>query len=365
MPALVVVLALGTAWGAPATQREAELAAVREEITRLSQRLATAQRRSRSLAEELREAEIGLALQESRVQEARLAYELSLERTRESEAAVQELDEKLGRLRDSLRDHLVVLYGLGRQRTLRLLLSMEPGGDLLSAVRQLRFLARRDAVALEQYEDTARRLFQEHEALRVEKGRLVSWLRREEERNAALAEARERHGRLAAEAEAVRRRLESRSSELRQREERLARLIELLAEDDDGAFAASGIQEFRGVLDWPLDGDVVTDFGARLDPRYRTRVPHNGIAIAPAKGRRVRAVYAGKVLFAAPFQGFGPTVVVQHPRSVLSLYAGLSELTVEKGGVVSLGDVLGSVDGELYFELREDNRAVDPLEWLR
>jgi septal ring factor EnvC (AmiA/AmiB activator) len=140
----------------------------------------------------------------------------------------------------------------------------------------------------------------------------------------------------------------------------------VLVGEDQTVLEHTDIRQFKGVLDWPIEGEVVIEFGPRLDPRYRTQVPHNGLAIAARSGgREVRSIYAGRVLFAAPFQGFGPTVVVQHAGAVLSLYAGLVELEVAKGDVVSLGHVLGSSSGELYFELREDNRAVDPLDWLR
>jgi septal ring factor EnvC (AmiA/AmiB activator) len=143
-------------------------------------------------------------------------------------------------------------------------------------------------------------------------------------------------------------------------------MLEILLSEDPSVLADTDVREFRGALDWPIEGEVVVDFGPRLDPRYRTEVPHNGVAIAPAPGEgEVRTIYPGRVLYAAPFQGFGLTVVVQHAGGVLSLYAGLSGLRVAKGDVVSSGDVLGSSSGELYFELREDNRAVDPLEWLR
>ena len=322
------------------------------------------------------------------MREARLGLELQDASVERGELAVSELEGRLARLHDSLRVHLVALYSLGRERMLRLVLAMRPppspvnrssgagqdagappdagGFDAPAAIRQLRFLARRDALVLEEYRETSRRLAQQRAALAVERDRLSSWVAQEEERRAAAASTRAQHQQLAAEADRRRRQLETRSTALRQREERLDRLIGILLADDHAVLGQTDVRQFKGILDWPIVGEVVTEFGPRLDPRYRTHVPHNGVAIAVAPGaREVRPIYPGRVLFAAPFQGFGLTVVVQHAGVVLSLYAGLSELRVAKGDVVSLGDVLGSPSGELYFELREDNRAVDPLDWLR
>jgi septal ring factor EnvC (AmiA/AmiB activator) len=352
--------------GAAPSSRESELTRLRGEIARLEGELESARASSRTLAERLRATALDLSVQEGKVREARLALELSSEKVVAGEEAVAELEGKLGRLRDSLRVHLVTLYSLGRERLLRLLLAMRPQGDAPGAIRQLRFLARRDALAAAEYRGTMQRLAQERAALEVERERVTSWVAQEEQRRAAVADVRAEHERLATEAERRRRQLESRAVSLRQREARLDRLIDVLLEQDQSVLEHTDVRQFKGVLDWPIEGEVVTEFGPRLDPRYRTQVPHNGLAIAARPGARdVRAIYAGRVLFAAPFQGFGPTVVIQHAGVVLSLYAGLAELKVAKGDVVSLGQVLGSPSGELYFELREDNRAVDPLDWLR
>jgi septal ring factor EnvC (AmiA/AmiB activator) len=125
------------------------------------------------------------------------------------------------------------------------------------------------------------------------------------------------------------------------------------------------MQEFRGALEWPLAGRVAVGFGPRLDPRYGTAVPHRGIEIEAAAGAVARAVYPGKVAFAAPLEGYGPTVVVQHAGRVFSLYAGLAELGTKRGDMVSLGSALGPTAGPLYFEIRVENRPEDPLDWLR
>ena len=353
-------------YGAAPPSREVELATVRRELSRLQAELDSARANSRTLAERVRATALELELQEGRLREARLSLELSVRSVERGEAAVRDLETRLGRLSDSLRVHLVALYSLGRERMLRLLLAMRAESDAPAAIRQLRFLARRDAMALEEYRTASRRLAQERTALVVEQQRLQSWVAQEEERRTVLADVRSRHQALASEAERRRRQLEARAASLRQREARLDRMIGILLGEDRTALDDTDMRQFKGVLDWPLAGEVVTEFGPRLDPRYRTQVPHNGVAIAPADGaREVHAVYPGRVLFAAPFQGFGLTVVVQHAGAVLSLYAGLSELRVAKGDVVSLLHVLGSPSGELYFELREDNRAVDPLDWLR
>ena len=305
-------------------------------------------------------------MQERRVEEAATAHGLTEIRVLESREAIRLLEKRQVRLRAELRRHLLTLYGFGRQGYLRPLLSIDAERDIPAAIRQIRFLARRDAMALEDFEALGHKLAAEREVLLRQRGLLTSWLEQEQLRRRELTTTRERHRRLLEEVERRQRTLQLRSEQLIEREGRLAKLIELLLGVDELAFSGSRIQDFRGVLDWPVAGEVVTEFGPLLDSLYKTRIPHNGVTIEPyVEPSAVRPIYGGRVLFAAPFEGYGLTVVLSHPGGVLSLYAGLEELQVAKGDVVSLRTLLGTASAGFYFEIREKNRALDPRGWLR
>jgi len=79
----------------------------------------------------------------------------------------------------------------------------------------------------------------------------------------------------------------------------------------------------------------------------------------------VLVVYPGKVVFAAPFEGYGPTVVVQHAGRAFTLYAGLAEVSVARDDMLSLQQPVGRADAGLYFEIRVENRPENPLSWMR
>jgi septal ring factor EnvC (AmiA/AmiB activator) len=263
------------------------------------------------------------------------------------------------------------LYRLGRHGHLRLLLSVEAGADLPSAVRLLRFLVRRDARAIDGFREAAERLAVEREHLESERLEVERWVEQAESRRRRLATVRARQERLLERAREERRELAERAESLVDKERKLGNLIDFLSGRQTTPLSGRPIGEFRGVLDWPVDGEVVLGFGPRKDPRYRTEVPHNGIEILPdlvvdsGVDSEIRAVYPGKVLFAAPFEGYGLTVIVHHPGRVFSLYAGLDELLVAQGDVLELGDPVGMTSGRVYFEVRRENRPEDPLAWLR
>jgi len=226
-------------------------------------------------------------------------------------------------------------------------------------------LVRRDRGALDGYEALRVDLDGQRTELETEQRQVAQWQGQEKQRRDQLAKVRRQRQRLLADVSAERRRLAAEASELEVKEQKLLRFMDRLVAEGPEPLEGVPIQEFRGVLDWPILGEVTLEFGPRKDPRYRTEVPHNGIDIETGVGAKVRTVYPGEVLFADDFEGYGPTIVVHHPGRVFTLYAGLQLLNVGPGDVLSIGDVIGAGGERLYFEIRVENQARNPREWLR
>jgi murein hydrolase activator len=127
-----------------------------------------------------------------------------------------------------------------------------------------------------------------------------------------------------------------------------------------------------GNLDWPVSGSLVYRFGRAVQSNG-TAIRYNGLGIGAAAGTPVRAVEGGRVEMAAPFEGYGPTVVVSHGGGYYSLYLYLKEVQVRPGTTIAKGQVIGTVGGEgtpegahVEFQIRTPGgEAVDPLTWLR
>ncbi|MGH9465385.1 MAG: murein hydrolase activator EnvC family protein, partial [Thermoanaerobaculia bacterium] len=276
---------------------------------------------------------------------------------------VRATEARLTAQRRRLGERLVHLYRMGRTGGLRLLLAANEEGSFLEAFRLVRYLALIDGRLLERWFAERQELADQARQLLEQRREAALWVDREVERLVELEELQRLQAALVAD-------LEQRSSEVRgeagrlaEREHQLARFLAALA----GAASLEGepMQGFSGILDPPVLGSVVRGFGPRLDPRYGTRVPHNGLEFVTLAGAEVRPVYPGRVLYAAPFEGYGRTVIVLHPGRVFSLYAGLGEVRAAPDDVLSLDRVLGTSAGRLYFEIRVDNRPVDPAPWIR
>jgi len=363
--ALLVAGASRLATQEPTSSRAQELETIRGEISRLTARLETVKQSAAGIAGELDRLELELELQSQKVAEAAAAKSIAEERAAASEAAIAALERRLADERRKLEERLTGLYRMGRHGYLRLLLSLAPGEALLPAVRALRYLARRDAATVTGFEELGAKLAVEHRELAAERQVARGWFARENNRRNQLVALEHRKSQLLAGTRRESAQIASAALELGERARKLGSLLDALYGRSDPGLAGLPIRDFQGILDWPAEGRVAVEFGPRVDPHYGTRVPHNGLDIETVPGAEVRAVYPGKVLFAAPFEGLGPMVVVQHAGRVFTLYAGLSELRVRKDDVLLLHSIVGRAGSSLYFEIRVDKNPENPRAWLR
>lgn len=127
----------------------------------------------------------------------------------------------------------------------------------------------------------------------------------------------------------------------------------------------------RGRIPAPVDGPVRLGFGRQVDPEFGTETLRNGLEFAAPLGAPVRAVASGRVLFAGWFRGYGQVVIIDHGKGSMTVSGFLEELRVAADDVVSGGQTIATVGqtgslGEpgLYFEIRQDGKALDPKGWL-
>jgi septal ring factor EnvC (AmiA/AmiB activator) len=136
---------------------------------------------------------------------------------------------------------------------------------------------------------------------------------------------------------------------------------------------AAPLRKLRGKLLYPVEkGAVEVRFGRSVDPRFGTVTLQRGIDIRCPEGTPVRAVAPGKVVHAGWFRGYGNLVILDHGGGYFSLMAHLATLARAKDDVVRAGDLVGTVGDTgslkgpyLYFELRDEQKPLDPGRWLQ
>ncbi|MEA9392328.1 murein hydrolase activator EnvC [Acerihabitans sp. TG2] len=128
-----------------------------------------------------------------------------------------------------------------------------------------------------------------------------------------------------------------------------------------------GLGRPAGQYIWPVRGRTLHRFGEPLQGELRWK----GLVIAAAEGSEVKAIADGRVLMADWLQGYGLVVVIEHGKGDMSLYGYNQSALVSVGTQVRAGQpiaLVGSSGGQgtpsLYFEIRRQGQAVNPVPWL-
>ncbi len=161
----------------------------------------------------------------------------------------------------------------------------------------------------------------------------------------------------------------TREQEILEDKRKLEALLRELAQKSKAKREAQGVPTRplkRGLLSWPVHGQVIAEFGMMKDPKYGTKVKNNGIDILSAPGSEIRAAADGEVVFAGPFLSYRNMVILDH-HGFLTVYAYLDVLYVQVGDQVDRGTPIGRLGDQqpiLHFEVRREGKAVNPLRYL-
>lgn len=115
----------------------------------------------------------------------------------------------------------------------------------------------------------------------------------------------------------------------------------------------------RRTLYAPVKGSIIKPF----DGTSQLGVTLNTADFAP-----VYALDTGQVVFSGVSAETGTTVIIRHPGGMQSLYGGLSEVSVEVGDWMKVGEPIGktskkdSAKGTLYVAFTRDGRPVNPTD---
>ena len=109
----------------------------------------------------------------------------------------------------------------------------------------------------------------------------------------------------------------------------------------------------------PTDGNII---------RTYVKGKNDGIDISAPAGTPVRAVADGVVAAITRDTDQVPIIVLRHADNLLTVYAGVDELTVKKGDQVTRGQTIAKVRAAepsfLHFEVRQGLDSVDPMKFL-
>jgi murein hydrolase activator len=365
-----------------------ERAQLRDEMSRISARVS-------GIASELRNVERQVGASASVLNELDFQLEARQQQIAENTYELLTTQDRLAERRAVLHRRLRDIYKRGPLHSAEVLLTSNSFSDLLNRYRYLFVVARRDRALMAEVSHLEAQLQVRERTLRRSYGDLQRLLEEKASEHAHLEMLEGQQRSALTTTRAQERTATQRMRQLEQDERQITALVtrlerarreaERLAEERRRAAAAAGTPApppapsgagftlaDRGRFAWPLDGRVLYRFGRVTQPNG-TVLRFNGIGIGAQAGTRVRAIEAGTVVMAGPFEGYGPTVVISHGGGYYSLYLYLREISVREGDEVTRSHVIGTVGGEqtpegphIEFQIRAPGgAAVDPLIWLQ
>ena len=125
-----------------------------------------------------------------------------------------------------------------------------------------------------------------------------------------------------------------------------------------------------GSYSWPISGRITSYFGGRKI--FGSYSYHSGIDISASYGAAIKAADGGTVTFAGTKGTYGKLVIITHDNGTKTYYAHNSSLLVSAGQKVYKGQQIAkagstgrSTGVHCHFEMRVNNKAVNPLNYLR
>lgn len=123
---------------------------------------------------------------------------------------------------------------------------------------------------------------------------------------------------------------------------------------------------------WPVKGRLSELFGVkRVYNNGEGSWYHGGYDIAAPGGTPVAAPGPGRVIFTAPFEAHGNTILIDHGYGVITTYLHLKTILVKPGDEVQQGQVIGEVGttggstgNHLHFQVNVNNRVAAPEDFL-
>ena len=373
---LCLLLCGGLSARAQASDTEKKLESIQSSIQRVTQQLESAQGQRGKLEAGLRNAEQAIA-------QAANALHDTQDRLAAQRKRLDRLDRKAAKQQDALQTQVDALraqissaYRMGRQPAIKLFLNQENPALLGRMLAYFDYLnhARQDVMASARKELSG--LIATRQQADAERLQLQKTLAEQRARQAALKQAEQTRREALAKLDKVIGAKRNRLQDLKANERRLQKLLSSVGQAvvNDSALNALSQKPFsqlRGRLPWPTNGTLRVRFNS---PRSGSdgSLRWQGVFIGAPKGQSVRAIDAGRVVFANWLRGYGLLLIIDHGHGFMSLY-GHNQAIYRRVGtwvrpgeiVASVGDSGGQNTNGLYFAIRHDGKALNPARWCR
>ena len=289
--------------------------------------------------------------------------------------SIKSIEEELNKVekeyeekKKSLENRLVILYEIGDNKYLDVLLSSTSIGDFLSRYYLITEIARYDNQIVEEVE---KQKIEIEEARKELNSQMEEYKKAKDEEEKiqimlenTLIVKNNYISKLTQQEQELQAKIEESINELRLIEKEIVMLTT----------ANIGTDYVGGVMAWPVPGytRITSQFGMRTHPITGVYKLHTGMDIGAPIGTNFIAANDGVVIKAGFNTAYGNMVIIDHGGGVSTLYAHGSEILVTLGQGVKKGDPIlkvgmtGYTTGpHAHFEVRVNGEYVQPLNFVQ
>jgi septal ring factor EnvC (AmiA/AmiB activator) len=355
-----------------ARQARAQLEALRNQIARVTRQVSRGQAERDRLTRQLRATEESVGKARDALDGLREERQAAATRRAQLEAQQREREADLAGDRSALAGQLRAAYLIGRQEPLELLLDQ---GDPAQAGRMFvyySYFGRARAAKIQAIEADLQRIAQLEGEVQAQDAQLAGLQQAQQAQVSALEQARSHRLQVLASISAQTQSSAERLARLRRQqsdlESLLAQLRRASASLPPEDLGHSPFARLRGRLAPPVAGRIIESYGQVRAGGLKWQ----GDLFATQRDAPVRAVSAGRVVYADWLAGLGLLIIIDHGGGYMSLYGHNDRLYESVGQQVAAGQTIaqsgdsgGSARPELYFEIRKEGKPLDPRPWLR
>jgi len=363
-------------------QGEAEkLEALRSRIEGLRAKIAEGEESRTEARDQLRDSERAISETNRGLRTLASRREAAQEEIKTLSRQSQALEAEIASRRETLGRLLTLRYLNGEQSATKLLLSGEEPGRIARELHYYSYVSRAQTEFIEELRAKVARLRELEIGTRGRNAEIAAIESARRAERAALVRQQADHRRVLARVSSQLREQRREVQNLERDESRLSRLVEELRKvlasappllrNDKVPEPGGAEKSFSGLtrgLRLPIRGELANRFGAQRSdggPSWK------GLFIRSPSGQEVRAVAPGRVVFADWLRGFGNLLIIDHGKSYLTIYGNNESVLRQVGDTVRTGDTVatvgasgGNMESGLYFEIRHEGKAFDPMRWV-
>lgn len=383
MPLLLLAICCLSICNLAFASQQDELANLRKRIAVVQQNMDKTSESKNEAADALRESERAISTSNRKLAEIAARQQAAEQKMRQLQGQLLKLGANMMQQQSLLGKLLYQQYLGGNQEYLKLLLNSQDPNQIARNLQYYQYIARNRAAWLA----TLRKNFAALNALNIstreQRDELATLRTEQAAQKATLLKEQHARQRVLGKISLQLRRQRREITHLQRNESRLSQLVnqltKMLAQPassslfrndklPDSRFDGLPFDQLKGKLTLPVKGELTNRFGA---PRPGSTVDWKGLFLRTSDRQPVKAIAAGRVVFADWLRGFGNLIIIDHGDGYMSLYGNNETLYKQVGDVLRGGDTIaaaGNTGGNenfgLYFELRHESKPLDPMKWM-